>query len=254
MSMTLQEILSQAESYARELPPLSQRPTAPRGAELARWMDLTLLKPETTAEQIKALCADAARYRFATVCVNPLYVSLARSLLSDSGVGVCSVVAFPLGATLPELKVRETRTVVELGASEVDMVINLGALRGGEYALVLNDILGVTEEAHARGARVKVILETALLSRYEKILAGLLARAAGADFVKTSTGFGPAGATVEDVSLLRCVVGDALGVKAAGGIRSLRDALAMIAAGANRLGVSAGVAILREAMLPGDEQ
>lgn len=253
MSTTLQELLSLAESYERELPPLPQRPTAPRGAELARWMDLTLLKPEATVDQIKALCADAARYRFATVCVNPFYVSLARSLLLNSEVGVCSVVAFPLGATLPELKAQETRTVIELGASEVDMVINLGALKGGDYALVLNDILAVTEEAHARGVRVKVILETALLSRYEKILASLLARAAGADFVKTSTGFGPAGATAEDVSLLRCVVGESLGVKAAGGIRTLRDALTMIAAGANRLGVSAGVAILREAMLPGDE-
>ncbi len=253
MSMTLQEILSLAESYEQELPPRLQCPTAPRGVELARWMDLTLLKPEATAEQIKALCAEAARYHFATVCVNPLYVSLARSLLSSSEVGVCSVVAFPLGATLPELKARETQTVIELGAGEVDMVINLGALKGGDYALVLNDILAVTEEAHARGAKVKVILETALLSRYEKILAGLLARAAGADFVKTSTGFGPAGATAEDVALLHCVVGESLGVKAAGGIRTLRDALTMIASGANRLGVSAGVDILREAMLPGDE-
>ena len=253
MNVTLQEILSLAKTLEEELPPLPQLPTAPRGAELARWMDLTLLKPEATSEQIKALCTDAARYRFATVCVNPLYVSLARSLLQDSGVGVCTVIAFPLGATLPDLKACETRAVIERGASEVDMVINLGALKGGDYALVLNDILAVTEEAHARAVSVKVILETALLTRYEKILACLLARAAGADFVKTSTGFGPGGATTADVSLLRRVVGDALGVKAAGGIRTLSEALAMISAGANRLGVSAGVAIVREAMLPGDK-
>ncbi len=253
MSATLQEILSLAESYARELPPLPQLPTAPRGIELARWMDLTLLKPEATSEQIKELCAAAARYRFATVCVNPLYVSLAFGLLRESEVGVCTVVAFPLGATLPELKAHETRAVIERGASEVDMVINLGALKGKDYALVLNDILAVTDEAHSLGARVKVILETALLDRCEKILACLLARAAGADCVKTSTGFGPGGASQEDVALMRRVVGDAIGVKAAGGIRTLRDALTMISAGANRLGVSAGVAIVQEAMLPGDE-
>ncbi len=253
MTTNLKEILSLAEAYTRELPPLPQLPTAPRGVELAHWMDLTLLKPDATPEQVKALCADAARYHFAAVCLNPLYVSLARSLLMESGVGVCSVVAFPLGATLPELKAQETRAVIERGAVEVDMVINLGALKGGDYPLVLNDILAVTEEAHALGAKVKVILETALLSQYEKILACLLARAAGADFVKTSTGFGPGGATKEDVALLRRVVGNSVGVKAAGGIRTLQDALAMISAGANRLGVSAGVAIVREAMLPGDE-
>lgn len=253
MTTDLKEILSLAESYERELPPLPQLPTAPRGVELAHWMDLTLLKPDATPDQIKALCADAARYHFATVCVNPLYVSLAHSLLLESGVGVCAVVAFPLGATLPELKAQETRAVIERGASEVDMVINLGALKSGDYALVLNDVLAVTDEAHASGAKVKVILETALLTQYEKILTCLLARAAGADFVKTSTGFGPGGATKEDVALLRRVVGTSVGVKAAGGIRTLQEALMMISAGANRLGVSAGVAIVREAMLPGDK-
>lgn len=248
MMLNIKEILALAEQYEQELPVAPSVSSFPKGKDLARWVELTLLKPETTAEQIKALCADAARYHFVAVCVNPLYVSLARSLLDGKEVKVCSVIAFPLGATLPELKAHETYQVIKQGASEVDMVINLGALKGGSYALVLNDILAVTEEAHQHQARVKVIIETALLTQREKILACLLSQAAGADFVKTSTGFGPAGATVEDVSLMRRVVGDGMGVKAAGGIRTLTDALAMISAGANRLGVSAGVAIMQEAL------
>jgi deoxyribose-phosphate aldolase len=251
MPQTLAEILSLAAAYERELsappPPL----TPPHGAEVARWIDHTLLKPEATAGQIKKLCTEAGEHGFATVCVNPVYVSLAKGLLKGTDVGVCAVVAFPLGATLPDLKAHETRAVIEQGADEVDMVINLGALRGEAYALVLNDILSVTQEAHSLNVKVKVIIEAALLTRREKILACLLSKAAGADCVKTSTGFGPGGATVEDVSLMRCVVGSETGVKAAGGIRTLKDALAMIAAGANRLGASAGVSILQEALLQG---
>ena len=161
---------------------------------------------------------------------------------------VCAVIAFPLGAVLPEDKAHEARRVIDNGAVEVDMDINLGALKGESYGLLLNDILFVTQEAHARAARVKVIIEAALLTRREKILACLFAQAAQADFVKTSTGFGPGGATLEDVDLMRRVVGPATGVKAAGGIRTCRDALAMIAAGANRIGASSGVAILNEAL------
>ena len=182
------------------------------------------------------------------MCVNPVYVPLAYGLLKDSGVGVCGVVAFPLGAALPEDKAHEARRIIEAGAVEVDMVINLGALKSEAYGLVLNDVLFVTQEAHERGAKVKVIIEICLLNHREKILACLLAQAAGADFVKTSTGFSSGGATVEDVALMRRIVGANAGVKAAGGIRTYKDALAMIAAGANRLGASAGVSILKEAI------
>ena len=245
---SLMQILAMVDSYEHELPAAPPARPAPRPAELSAWIDHTLLKPEATAAQIKKLCEEARTVHFATVCVNPVFVPLARGLLKDSGVGVCAVIAFPLGATLPEDKAHEARRVIENGAVEVDMVINLGALKGESYGLLLNDILFVTQEAHERGAKVKVIIEAALLTRREKILACLLAQAAGADFVKTSTGFGPGGATVEDVNLMRRVVGPGTGVKAAGGIRTLKDALAMIAAGANRIGASAGVAILNEAI------
>jgi deoxyribose-phosphate aldolase len=245
---SLKQILAMADSYERELPVAPPALTAPRGAEISGWIDHTLLKSEATAAQVKQLCAEARQYHFATVCVNPVYVPLARSLLKDSGVGICAVIAFPLGATLPEDKAYEARRVMENGAVEVDMVINLGALKGESYGLMVNDILFVTQEAHEGGARVKAIIETALLTRREKILACLLAQAAGADFVKTSTGFGPGGATLEDVDLIRRVVGPGTGVKAAGEIRTYKDALAMIAAGANRIGASSGIAILNEAM------
>ncbi len=245
---SLTQILAMVDSYEHELPAAPPALAAPRAAQLSAWIDHTLLKPEATAPQVKKLCEEARQYHFATVCVNPVFVPLARGLLKDSGVGVCAVIAFPLGATLPEDKAHEAQRVIGNGAAEVDMVINLGALKSESYGLLLNDILFVTQEAHEHGAKVKVIIETALLTHREKILACLLAQAAGADFVKTSTGFGPGGATVEDVELMRRVVGPGTGVKAAGGIRSLKDALAMIAAGANRIGASAGVAILNEAM------
>jgi len=243
---SLHEILALVEAYQRELPdpPLPLMP--PIGVEISSWIDHTLLRPEATAKQVKKLCEEARRYHFVTVCINPVFVPLARGLLKDSGTGICAVVAFPLGATLPEDKVYETRRAIKNGAVEVDMVINLGALKGEENALVLNDILFVTQEAHERGMKVKVILETALLNYREKILACLLAQSAGADFVKTSTGFGPSGATVEDVELMRRVVGPVTGVKAAGGIRTYAEALAMISAGASRIGTSAGVSILNE--------
>jgi deoxyribose-phosphate aldolase len=243
---SLQEMLILTDSYEKALPAPPEPLPPPVGAGIAGWIDHTLLKPEATPGQLKKLCDEARKYKFTTVCVNPVYVPLAHGLLREAGVGICAVIAFPLGATLPEDKVHEACRVIGNGASEVDMVINIGALKGESYGLVHNDILQVAQAAHERGAAVKVIIETALLTRREKILACLLARSAGADFVKTSTGFGPGGATVEDVDLMRRVVGPGTGVKAAGGIRTRKDALAMIEAGANRLGSSAGVSILNE--------
>jgi deoxyribose-phosphate aldolase len=245
---SLKEILLLAETYERDLPAAPPPLQAPHDGEIAGWIDHTLLRPEATAAQVKKLCDEARQYHFASVCVNPVFVPLTRGLLRESGVGVCAVIAFPLGATLPEDKAYEARRVIENGAVEVDMVINVGALKGESYGLMLNDILFVTQEAHERGAKVKVIIEAALLTHREKILACLLAQAAGADFVKTSTGFGPGGAKVEDVDLIRRVVGPHTGVKAAGGIRTFRDAMAMIGAGANRIGASASIAILTEAL------
>jgi deoxyribose-phosphate aldolase len=244
----LSQILDLASSYEQNLP---SGPAAsfspPQGAAIAGWIDHTLLKPETTPAQIYKLCEEARLYNFASVCVNPLYVPLAKELLAGAPSLVCAVVGFPLGATLQTSKVFETLACLEGGAGEIDMVLQIGALKGGAYGQVLNDIQSVVQAAHRQGAKVKVILETVLLSDQEKIIACLLSKEAGADFVKTSTGFGPAGAKIEDVALMRRVVGAEMGVKAAGGIRSLADAVAMIQAGANRLGTSAGVQIIREA-------
>ncbi len=245
---SLREILDLADSYERELPAPPAPLSRPAGAEIAAWIDHTLLKPEATGGQVRKLCEEARQYKFAAVCVNPVYVTLARSLLKGAEVGVSAVIAFPLGAMLPEDKAYEARRVIENGASEVDMVVNIGAIKGEAYGLVLNEIQLVAKEAHERKAIVKVIIEVALLTNREKILACLLSKAAGADFVKTSTGFGPSGATVEDVELMRRVVGAGTGVKAAGGIRTCQEALAMIDAGANRIGSSAGVSILEESL------
>lgn len=217
-------------------------------AQLARLIDHTLLRPEATREQIVTLCQEARLHHFASVCVNPTYVALAVELLAGvEDVWVCTVIGFPLGATLPAVKACEAQQVIALGAREVDMVQNVGALKSGDLALVRQDIAAVVEVAHGQGALCKVILETALLTDEEKIVACTIAKEAGADFVKTSTGFGPGGATVHDVTLMRQVVGPQMGVKASGGIRSYADALAMIQAGASRIGASAGVRILAEA-------
>ena len=241
------EMLELAEQYEHELPPAPPAFELPPGGQIAGWIDHTLLKPEATAAQVKAVCQDALEYHFASVCINPAYVSLAHGLLAPAKLPVCTVIGFPLGASLPEYKAFETLACLSAGASEIDMVINIGALKGAAYGLVLNDIQAVVTTAHNQGALVKVILENALLSRREKIIGCLLCQAARADFVKTSTGFGPGGATVEDVALMRRVVGAGMGVKAAGGVRTLADAQAMILAGANRLGASSGVTIVREA-------
>jgi len=245
--MELSQLLSLAQEYEHQLPPAPLPLKVPQGKAIAGWIDHTLLKPEATAAQVRSLCQEAMQHHFATVCINPVYVPLACGMLRDAKENICTVVGFPLGAVLPEFKVYETLASINYGASEIDMVINVGALKSEAYGLVLNEVQSVTATAHNQGAIVKVILETALLTRQEKIIACLISQAAGADFVKTSTGFGTGGATIEDVELMRCVVGSEMGVKAAGGIRTYADAVAMIKAGANRLGASAGVKIVQEA-------
>ncbi|MGH9322614.1 MAG: deoxyribose-phosphate aldolase [Vicinamibacteria bacterium] len=234
------------------------RPLVERGAErfgleasaphagLASLIDHTLLKPDATEDQIRKLCAEAAEFGFKTVCVQPTWVRLAARLLQGSGVGVCTVAGFPLGANAADVKAYEARRAIFDGANEVDMVINIGALKSRDYRTVEEDIRGVVRACREGGALSKVIIEAALLTREEKIKATTLAAAAGADFVKTSSGFGPGGATVEDVALMREVVGEKIGIKAAGGVRDRATAAEMVKAGATRLGASAGVRILQE--------
>ena len=218
---------------------------APTG--VAAMIDHTLLKPDATRQNIEELCREAAQFKFATVCVNPTWVALCARLLAGSGVGVCSVVGFPLGAATADVKGYETQRAIFDGATEIDMVINVGALKSGDLRVVERDIEAVV--APCRECRVlsKVIIEAALLTDDEKVTACTLAKAAGADYVKTSTGFGPGGATAADVALMRRVVGAEMGVKAAGGVRDLESVKAMIAAGATRVGASAGVKIVQQA-------
>ncbi len=217
----------------------------PEDVSLASMIDHTLLKPDATSDKIAQLCFEARKYHFATVCVNPTHVKLCADLLRDSDVKVCTVIGFPLGATSTEVKVFETRNALDNGATEIDMVINIGALKAGESELVARDIRGVVETGHAAGALVKVIIETALLTDEEKVIACLLAKEAGADYVKTSTGFSGGGATVHDIELMRKTVGPNIGVKASGGIHTHEDAEALVAAGATRIGASAGVKIIQ---------
>ncbi len=211
--------------------------------ELAKMIDHTLLKPDATEAQIRQLCAEAREHQFMSVCVNPHWVPLCAELLRGTDVRVCTVIGFPLGANRSEIKAVEAEDAVARGAREVDMVINVGALKSGQRDVVLNDIKSVVSAVAGEGL-VKVIIETGLLTDDEKVLACQLAQEAGADFVKTSTGFGAGGATVHDVALMRRTVGPAMGVKASGGVRDLAAALAMIEAGATRIGASAGVAIV----------
>ncbi len=213
-------------------------------ASIAALIDHTLLKPEATAADIQKLCAEARHYRFASVCVNPCWVSLGARELAGSGVNVCTVAGFPLGASASAVKSFEAGVALRDGAREIDMVLNIGCLRGGSYDAVRDDIAAVVETAHLGGASVKVILETSLLTTEEKLAACRLAQEAGADFVKTSTGFSLAGATAEDVTLMRRAVGPVMGVKASGGIRTLYDLKKMVAAGATRVGASASVRIM----------
>jgi deoxyribose-phosphate aldolase len=222
-------------------------PASSAAADIARLIDHTMLRPDATHADIVRLCTEARQYGFATVCLNPYWVSLAASELAGETVKVCTVAGFPLGATSTEAKVAEAAAAVRAGAREVDMVMNIGALRSGDFDAVKLDIQAVARVCHDAGAILKVILETALLDQAQKTTACSLAQAAGADFVKTSTGFGPAGAKAEDVALMRRTVGPRMGVKAAGGIRTLEDFRAMVAAGANRIGASASVKIMEAA-------
>lgn len=219
----------------------------PIEADIARLIDHTLLKPEASREDIRKICVEALKYGFASVCINPWYVSLAAELLRGSEVRVCTVVGFPLGATLPQVKMFEAEESIKLGAQEIDMVINVGALKSKQDEEVEADIRGVVEASHRGGAICKVILETALLTCDEKVRGSQAAKNAGADFVKTSTGFSSGGATAEDVRLMRAVVGGEIGIKAAGGVRSLEDLQKMVEAGATRIGASASVKILEQA-------
>ncbi len=245
------EIRQAAEDCLAHLDGLPLHATQDTGRGMASWIDHTLLKPEAIPAQIDALCTEALRYSFASVCINPLFVSQAASQLQGSSVLVCTVVGFPLGATPTRVKVAETRACLEMGAQEIDMVLPVGLLRAGEYEAVLDDIQAIAAAAHAQKALLKVIFENALLDDLAKVAACLLCKEAGADFVKTSTGFGPGGATLADVALMRRVVGAQMGVKAAGGVRSLADARAFLAAGATRLGSSSGVKIMLEYELEG---
>ena len=216
-------------------------------ANTAKMIDHTLLKPDATQDQIAQLCYEARKHGFAAVCVNPTYVKLCAQLLQGADVHVCTVVGFPLGATPPEVKAYEAQQAIDDGATEVDMVVNVGALKSKDYALVERDIATVARTCHAGGAVLKVIIEAALLTDEEKVIASQLAKAADADYVKTSTGFGPGGATAHDVALMRRSVGSEMGIKAAGGIRTFEDVKEMVAAGATRIGASAGVKIAQQA-------
>ena len=211
---------------------------------IAALIDHTILKPEATRADVVKVCREAREYRFASVCINPYWVPLVARELAGSGVKVCTVVGFPLGATTTGTKVAETTEALRNGAQEIDMVINVGALRSGEFDTVRNDIEQVVRVAHRAGAIVKTILETALLDDSQKTMASKLAKTAGADFVKTSTGFSSAGATAHDIALMRAAVGPEMGVKASGGIRTLQDVQTMTAAGATRIGASASVKIV----------
>ena len=211
-------------------------------ADLAKLIDHTLLKPEATRDEVVKLCEEARKHRFASVCVNTTWVPLCKSLLAGTDVMVCAVVGFPLGAMAPTAKAYEAREAVRQGAREIDMVLNIGALKSRDYETVFEDICRVVKASQPAG--VKVILETSALNTEEKIIASSLSKLAGAAFVKTSTGFGKGGATVEDVELMRRVVGSELGVKASGGVRTAEDVLKMAQAGANRIGASASVAIV----------
>lgn len=210
---------------------------------LAQFIDHTLLKPDASRLAIKKLCQEAREYQFRSVCVNPVHVAYAASLLEGTAVRVCTVIGFPLGATTTLTKVLEARDAIANGASELDMVLNVGALVEGDYAAVLSDIKAVRDAAP--GVILKVILETGLLTKEQIVRGSILVQMAGADFVKTSTGFGPGGATVEDVRIMRAVVGPDFGVKASGGVRDYETAVAMIRAGATRIGTSSGTAIIR---------
>lgn len=244
--MNTDQIDQLADEYERELPAFVNENVPPIGAEIAGWIDHTILKADATNAMITRLCDEAKQYEFATVCVNPVNVSVCSSALRNAKSKVCSVIGFPLGTNTTKIKVLETQQALDDGASEIDMVINIGALRSGEIQFVMDEILAINEATIKTGI-LKVIVENCYLSRREKILASIICREAEVGFIKTSTGFGPSGALVEDVELMRRIVGPKIGVKAAGGIRTYEVAMKMITAGANRIGASASIAIVNEA-------
>ena len=233
-------VLAAGEAIA----PAAPQPVA--ASLVAAMIDHTLLKPDATTAAVQALCAVARANGFASVCVNATWVPLCVAELAESTVNVCTVAGFPLGATLPAVKAFEAKEAIALGAAEIDMVLNVGALKSGDVRLVWEDVAGVADECHDAGALLKVIIETGLLTHEEKIAACVICQDAGADFVKTATGFNGGGATPEDIALMRFVVGPEMGVKAAGGVRSAADALAVIAAGATRIGTSGGTGIMAD--------
>ena len=225
-------------------------PSCPPKYELARWIDHTLLKPDATQQEVEAICNDAREHGFASVCINPTWVPLAYRMLRGYESRVCTVVGFPLGATYPEVKALETKHAIDCGADEIDMVVNVGALKSGDYQLVERDIRAVTRAAGRH--LVKVILETCLLNDEEKVQGSAISKRAGANFVKTSTGFSSGGATVKDVALMRQAVGSEMGVKASGGVRTYEEACKMVEAGATRIGASASVAIVGNGQTDGE--
>ncbi len=247
----IEQIIQQVNQALQKMGSPAPLPTrrAPVTAEtpLARLIDHTLLKPEASAAEIETLCAEAREHGFASVCINSVYVPLAAALLRESEAVVCTVVGFPLGASAPEVKAYEAKLALHQGAREVDMVLHIGALKNRDLKALYRDIDAVVTVCHAEDALCKVILETSKLTDEEKVMACQVAKLANADFVKTSTGFGGGGATPEDVALMRRVVGAEMGVKASGGVRSAEDARAVVAAGATRIGASAGVAIVQGA-------
>jgi deoxyribose-phosphate aldolase len=240
--MNIKDILERTNAYEKELPAFPKA-FKPLDGAVTKYIDHTLLKTEATPAQIEQICEEARKFNFAAVCVNSIFAPRAYRALQGSDVKTCCVVGFPLGASPTAVKVTETEIAIGAGAAEIDMVMAVGLLKGGELQAVLDDIRGVAEACHNSGAILKVILEMGLLTTREKILSCLLSQEAGADFVKTSTGFFAGGATVNDVELMRRVVGPSMGVKAAGGVRSLEDVHAMLQAGATRLGSSSGVKI-----------
>lgn len=239
-------LLDLARAYDEELPAPSATLEPPVGRQIAAWIDHTILKPDATAEDVKNACQEALRFGFSSVCVNPVFISLAAGLLAGSPVDVCVVIGFPFGATLSTQKLIEALSCLNAGANELDMVLNIGAIKGKAYGQVFNEIQAVSQVVHNQGAILKVNLETVLLTREEKIRACLICKEAGADFVITSTGFGPGGSTVEDVDLMHRVVGPDVKVKAAGGILNLAVANRLIRAGASRLGASTSVQIIQD--------
>ena len=246
MDKILKQLIRRAKSYTISLPPKPEIKI--KDKSLPTFIDCALHNPEATPEMVEKMCQNAEKYQFATVFINPLFIAIAKNQLENSNVNVGSVVGFPLGAFPTKTKCMEAKLYTALGADEIDMVMAVGMFKAGDYKYVFNEIKTMTEVVHDNGKLLKVILETALLTRYEKILACLICKEAGADFVKTSTGFSTGGATVEDIDLMRRVVGppDEMGVKAAGGIHSLSDAMAMVEAGADRIGARLAVEIIEE--------